>query len=74
MNLRRVTNLVKENNGSLLEDSHNILNSWKNYFCQLLNVHWVKVVSQTEVHTAEALIPESGQCKVEIVTEKLKKV
>jgi hypothetical protein len=33
------SNLVKDKNGDLLADSHNILNSWKNYFAQLLNVH-----------------------------------
>jgi hypothetical protein len=31
-------NLVKHENGDLLADSHNILNRWKNYFSQLLNV------------------------------------
>jgi hypothetical protein len=29
-------NLVKDENGDLLADSHNILNRWKNYFSQLL--------------------------------------
>jgi hypothetical protein len=33
-----ITNMVKEENGVLLADSHSILNRWKNYFCQLLNV------------------------------------
>jgi hypothetical protein len=28
----------------LLADSHNILNRWKNYFSQLLNVHDVNYV------------------------------
>jgi hypothetical protein len=32
-------NLVKDENGDLLADSHNILNRWKKYFSQLLNVH-----------------------------------
>jgi hypothetical protein len=27
-----INNLVKDENGDLLEDSHNILNRWKNYF------------------------------------------
>jgi hypothetical protein len=49
-------NLVKDGNGDLLADSHNILNRWKNYFSQLLNVH-VSDVRQTEVHTAEPLVP-----------------
>jgi hypothetical protein len=29
---------VKDENVDLLVDSHNILSTWKNYFCQLLNV------------------------------------
>jgi hypothetical protein len=37
-------NLVKDENGNMLADSHNILNRWKNYFSQLLNVHIVSDV------------------------------
>jgi hypothetical protein len=37
-------NLVTDENGDLLADSHNILNRWKNYFSQLLNVHNVSDV------------------------------
>jgi predicted metalloendopeptidase len=48
--------LVKDENGGLLADSHNILNGWKNYFTQLLNVHNVSDVRQIEVHTAEPLV------------------
>jgi hypothetical protein len=48
---------VKDENGDLLADSHNILNTWKNYFSQLLNVHDVSDVRQTEVHTAEPSVP-----------------
>jgi hypothetical protein len=47
---------VKDENGDLLADSHNILNRWKNYFSQLLNVHSVSDVRQIEVHTAESLV------------------
>jgi len=36
-------NLVKNENCDLLADSHGILNRWKNYFCQLLNVHCVNI-------------------------------
>jgi hypothetical protein len=36
----------------LLVDSHNIVNRWKNYFSQLLNVHRVTDVRQIEIHTA----------------------
>jgi len=40
----------------LLADWHSILNGWKNYFGQLLNVHDVNDVTQTEMHTAEPLV------------------
>jgi hypothetical protein len=38
--------LVKDENGDLLADSYNIVNRWKNYFSQLLNVHDVSDVGQ----------------------------
>jgi hypothetical protein len=44
MNLRGV------DNGELLVASHNILNRWKNYFSQLLNVHSISDVRQIEIH------------------------
>jgi hypothetical protein len=40
-------NLVMDENGDLLADSYSILNSWKNYFTQLLNVHNANNVSRT---------------------------
>jgi hypothetical protein len=43
---------VSDENGDLLADFHNILNRWKNYFSELLNVHNVSDVTHTEVHTA----------------------
>jgi hypothetical protein len=39
-------NLVKDQNGDLLADSHHILNRWKNCFSQLLNVHNASDVRQ----------------------------
>jgi hypothetical protein len=48
---------VKDENGDLLVDSHNILNRWKNYFSQLFKLHMVSDVSQIEIHIAEALVP-----------------
>jgi hypothetical protein len=65
------SNLVKDENGDLLADSHNILNSWKNYFSQLLNVHNVSDVRQIEVHTAEPLVLGPSHLEVEIAFEKL---
>jgi hypothetical protein len=66
------SNLVKDENGDLFEDSHNILNRW-NYFSQLMNVHNVSDVRQIEVHTAEPLVPGPSRLEVEIAIAKLKK-
>jgi hypothetical protein len=35
------TNMVKDERCNLLADPHTVLNMWKNYFCQLLNIHGV---------------------------------
>jgi hypothetical protein len=67
--------LVKDENGDLPANSHNILNRWRNYsyFCQLLNVHNVSDVRQIEVHTAKPLVPCRTRLEVEIAIAKLKK-
>jgi hypothetical protein len=67
------TSLVEDENGDLLVDSQNILNRWRNYFCQLLNVHGVNDVGQTEMQTAEPLVSERSCSKIEIAVEKLKR-
>jgi hypothetical protein len=64
---------VKDENGDLLADSHDILNRWKNYFPQLLNVHNVSDVRQIDVHMAETLVPGPSRLEVEIAIAKLKK-
>jgi hypothetical protein len=64
---------VKDENGELLADSHNILNRWNNYFSQLLNVHNVRDVRQIEIRTAEPLVPGPSPSEVEIAVVKLKK-
>jgi len=43
------TNSVKDEKGDLVEDSHSILARWRNHFPQLLNVHGVNGVRQTEI-------------------------
>jgi hypothetical protein len=64
---------VKDENGDLLADSHNIVNRWKNYFSQLLNVHRVNDVRQIEIQTAEPLVPDQSPVEVEIAIAKLKR-
>jgi hypothetical protein len=67
------TNLVKDKRGDLHADPHKILNMWKNYFCELLNVHGAGGVRQTEIHTAEPFVPEPSASEVENATGKLKR-
>jgi hypothetical protein len=64
---------VKDENGDLFVDPHNILSRWKNYFSQLLNVHNVSDVRQIEAHMAEPLVPGPSRLEVEIAIAKLKK-
>ncbi|PNF34812.1 hypothetical protein B7P43_G03788 [Cryptotermes secundus] len=47
--------VVKDENGDMPADSHNILHMWRNYYSQLLNVHRVSNVRQTEIDTAVPL-------------------
>jgi hypothetical protein len=65
--------LVKDERGSLLVDSLKILNRWKNYFCQLLNVHGAGGVRHTGMLTAEPFVPEPSASEVEIAIGKPKR-
>ncbi len=76
MNLRRVTSLVllliKDETGDLVTGCYSILARWRDYFSQLLNVHGVHDVSETETHTAEPLVPEPSAFEVDLAIEKVK--
>ena len=65
-------NIVKDEKGDLVADSHSIVARWRNYFSQLFNVHGVKDVGQAEIHAAEPLVPEPSASKVELAIDKLK--
>jgi hypothetical protein len=65
--------LVKDERGDLLADPHKILNMWKNYFCELLNVHGAGGVRQTEMHTAKPFVPEPSASEAEVAIGKLKR-
>jgi len=56
----------------LVTDFHSILARWRNHFSQLLNIRGVNDVGQTEVHTAEPLVPEPSAFEFELGIEKLK--
>jgi hypothetical protein len=63
---------VKDEDGNLLTDSHNILNMLENYFSQLLKVQRVSEVWQREIHTAKPLVPDLSPFEVEILIAILK--
>jgi len=66
------TNVVKDERGDLFADSHSIMAKWRNSFSQLLHVHGFNDVRQTEIHTAEPLMPEPSAFEIELAVEKLK--
>jgi hypothetical protein len=66
------SNMVKDENGDLLGDSHNILNRLKNTFSQLLNVYRVNDIRQREIYTAKKLVLDPSPFEFEIAIEKLK--
>jgi hypothetical protein len=66
-------NLVKDKNSDLLVEFHNILNRWKKYFYQLLNVHSVNDVKKIQRHAAGPLVPERSRTKCDNAIVKLER-
>jgi hypothetical protein len=66
------SNLVKNEKGDLLADSHNILNRLKNYFSWLLNVNCFSDVGQLEMQVAEPFTLDPSSVGVENSTEIIK--
>jgi len=62
--------IVKDEDDDLVTDSHSIL--VRKHFCQLLNIHGVNDVEQTELHTAELLVSVPNALEFELAIEKLK--
>jgi len=65
-------NIVRDEKGDLVADSHSIVDRWRNNFSQLFNVYGVKGVGQADIHTAEPLVPDPSASEVELVIDKLK--
>jgi hypothetical protein len=63
---------LKDENGDLLAESHNILNRWKGCFSQLLTVHSISDVRQIYIQLSHQYRILSS-LEVEIVIAKLKK-
>jgi hypothetical protein len=64
---------VKDENGDLLADPHNVLNLWKIYFYMLFNVYRVSDIRQNEILPAELLVSDPSPFEVEIAIAKLKR-
>jgi hypothetical protein len=63
---QRRINIIKDENGNLIADLHSVLNRWKNFFNQLLNVRGVRDVRQKDIQTIEPLVPEPSLVEVKI--------
>jgi hypothetical protein len=63
-----------DENIDLLADSNNIVNRWKSYFSQLLNIHNISDVRQIKIPRAEPVVPGPSYLEVEIAIAKLKKL
>ena len=63
--------MIKNENEELLSDSNSILNRWKDYFSQLLNVHKTNDMGEIQIQTAMPHIPEPALLESEIAIEKV---
>jgi len=68
-----VTNtcILQHENGDLFAESYSVLSRGRNHFFDLLNVNGVYNVRQTEILTAEPLVPEPSAFEFEINVIKL---
>jgi len=68
------TEMVKDENDNLITDSTGVLNTWKNYFDQLLNVEFEsdREIENFEFHTADPMIDEPTISEVKSAIKKLK--
>jgi hypothetical protein len=67
------TKIVKDGKDDLITDSHSISHWWRKQFSHLFNTHGINDVRQTEIHTAQPLIPEPSALEVEMAVEELKR-
>jgi hypothetical protein len=67
---QRRTNKVKDENGDLVTYCHSILARWRNHFSQLLNIHWINDVRQTEIQIPECLMPKPSAFEGGMATKK----
>ena len=59
-------------NGDWFADFYSIVDRWRNYFSQLLDLHGVNDIKHTDIHTAEPIVPDSSAYDFELAIGKLK--
>lgn len=67
------TNIVKDKNDDLTTDLHTIVVRWRKYFSQLLILHGINEVGQTEIHISELKVPEPSALRVEMAVKNPKR-
>jgi hypothetical protein len=66
--------LGKDERGEgILTDPHKIVNTWKNYFCQLQNVQGASGFTETEIQSAESFVPEPSAGEFEVAIGNLER-
>jgi len=60
------TDIVKYEKGDRIADTHGVVGGWRNHFSQLLNVHGLNDVGQTEIYTAKPVVPKTSVIEAEI--------
>jgi len=60
------TDIVKCEKGDRIADTHDVVGRWRNHISQLLNVHGLNDVRQTEIYTAKPLVPKPSVIEFEI--------
>jgi hypothetical protein len=66
--------LAKDETGDLFAVYHNISNRRMKYSSQLLNIHGVNYVRQTEIYMIEPLVYQSSPLEDETVIKKFENV
>ena len=64
-------NIVKDEKGDLVADSHSIVARWRNYFSQLFYVQGLRMLGRQK-YIAEPLVPEPSASEFEMAIDKLK--
>ena len=63
--------IVKDAEGDLVTGSHSIMVMWQNHFSQLFSVQGVSDLRQTEIRTAQPIVPELSAFEASLGTHQI---